>query len=843
MWYISYILVTFYMNLPAHVQRRCWGVDSLKEVAVLRFQTLVLLLVGAMAFIALFLGRPATAAVFQRIVFSPTVQPDDEFSSSISVSDDGRYVTFDSLATNLVVEESGDAPGTHDVFRLDRLTNEIEWVTGIGGGTGGFFPRMSGDGQHVAFVEEAFFPTFFAAYVMNLTTFEKQRVDVTTGGDGGNGPATVSALSDNGQLILFSSVATNLIADLDVDLFLRDTGAGTTTRIADAYDGDINDDGQFVAYVTNSEAVFVLDRNTSNTEQIDVSTGGIPGNAAASFVTISGDGRFVVFESEASNLVAGDTNGVSDVFLRDRVLGTTERVSEGAGGSQANGPSHSFGNAVSDNGRYVLFFSEATSGLTVAPDTNGVGDWFLRDRTLDSTENVHLGWQGDQANGAGAIGALSASGEDIAIASAATNLISNDTNGFTDAFVSSDCPGATCGNGAIDDYRCEQCDDGNTTSGDGCSDQCQNEFCGDAIVQAGTGEECDDGNVESEDGCSSTCLNEFCGDGIVQIGLGEECEPTLEPDDCEVPCTYRRTGCPYNLCDCLDSAGGFPLLATKLNAKPGKYREEGIKYVAEVRVAGDACVLTTKLQGIENGVTEIQGDLILRADAETRNAAKFKGYKVNKILQPGIDIPGDLITAGAELPVLDAVQLGGVVDTSGAHPDLSPCQSAPQDLAEASTLLAGLTPVDTTFEKFKLKSEFELTAGPGISVFNFESINLGSYVDDGVKIGATLTVKQHPNTVMVILNVAGKVKLGNETAIFTDGPKEQVVLNIHGEKGSLSLGKFAILEIPALIPNGKVKAGVESFISNTLSGVPGSKRGGKMSVKGATFTDRLSCTP
>ena len=116
-----------------------------------------------------------------------------------------------------------------------------------------------------------------------------------------------------------------------------------------------------------------LPARCGTTERVSVGMGGVQADRAAFFPGISADGRFVVFGSEATNLVPRDTNGHSDVFVRDRRLHTTRRVSVGPGGLQANG--NSFFPETSANGNVVAFFSDATN--LVPGDTNGTGDVFV----------------------------------------------------------------------------------------------------------------------------------------------------------------------------------------------------------------------------------------------------------------------------------------------------------------------------------------------------------------------------------------------------------------------------------------------------------------------------------
>ena len=122
--------------------------------------------------------------------------------------------------------------------------------------------------------------------------------------------------------------------------------------------------------------IFVRDRQTGATERVSVSSNGTEANGFSSLPAISADGRYVAFQSSASNLVSGDTNAVDDIFIHDRQSGTTERVSVGAGGVQGNGPSEF--PAISADGRCAAFASAATN--LVAGDTNGASDVFVRDR-------------------------------------------------------------------------------------------------------------------------------------------------------------------------------------------------------------------------------------------------------------------------------------------------------------------------------------------------------------------------------------------------------------------------------------------------------------------------------
>jgi Tol biopolymer transport system component len=178
------------------------------------------------------------------------------------------------------------------------------------------------------------------------------------------------------------------------------------TQADDAsYWGSLTPDGRFVAFTsratnlvpgdTNGKGdVFVRDRAMGTTERVSISSAGEQGNEGSFWPRISADGRFVAFDSEATNLVSGDGNGKADVFLRDRLTGTTERISVADNESEANGFSHR--GDISADGRCVAFYSEATN--LVPGDTNGKRDVFLRDRTSNTTERVSVSSAGEQAN-------------------------------------------------------------------------------------------------------------------------------------------------------------------------------------------------------------------------------------------------------------------------------------------------------------------------------------------------------------------------------------------------------------------------------------------------------------
>jgi hypothetical protein len=177
--------------------------------------------------------------------------------------------------------------------------------------------------------------------------------------------------------------------------------------------------------------VFVRDRQSGGTELACVTSAGAHANGDTRAPASSADGRFLAFESAATNLVANDTNGSHDVFLRDRDDGTTARVSVDTGGGQVVGDS--FNPSVSADGRLVVFVS--SSAQLVSGDTNGSDDVFLRDRIAATTQRVSVDSAGAPANGQSADAWISADGSRVAFMSIAGNLVPGDTNGTWDVFV------------------------------------------------------------------------------------------------------------------------------------------------------------------------------------------------------------------------------------------------------------------------------------------------------------------------------------------------------------------------------------------------------------------------
>jgi Tol biopolymer transport system component len=264
------------------------------------------------------------------------------------------------------------------------------------------------------------------------------------------------ALSANGSFVVFESYASNLVAEDTngaADIFVRDRQTEKTTRVSidsagkqgnnSSYAPSISADGRWVAFQSDATNlvpgdnngwadIFVHDRQTGKTTRVSMDSAGNQGNGYSIAPVISAEGRFVVFGSYASNLVAGDTNGVPDIFVHDQWIGNTTRVNMGFLGDEANDYSYAPA-ALSADGRFVAFTSYASN--LVLWDTNHVADIFVYDRWSGETTCVSIDSFGNRGDYSSYAPALSADGRLVAFKSLAANLVDEDTNEVADIFV------------------------------------------------------------------------------------------------------------------------------------------------------------------------------------------------------------------------------------------------------------------------------------------------------------------------------------------------------------------------------------------------------------------------
>jgi len=315
-------------------------------------------------------------------------------------------------------------------------------------------PSISADGRFVAFVSETRYldlvpgDTHNDIFVRDLFANTTTRVSVDSAGNQGNSVSRAPSISADGRFVAFESKASNLVpgdTNNQPDIFVHDLFANTTTRVSVDSAGNqgnnisdipsISADGRFVAFesyatnlvpgdTNNQPDIFVRDLLNNSTTRVSVDSAGNQENNYSLTLSISADGRFVAFESYATNLVPGDTNNQPDIFVRDLFANTTTRVSVDAAGNEGNGKS--LNPSISGDGRFVAFASSAAN--LVPGDTNNSYDIFVRDLSTNTITRVSVNSAGNPGNNISDSPSISADGRFIAFKSFATNLVAGETN-------------------------------------------------------------------------------------------------------------------------------------------------------------------------------------------------------------------------------------------------------------------------------------------------------------------------------------------------------------------------------------------------------------------------------
>ena len=318
---------------------------------------------GVQIDVAGYFALPTTALQLEALV--PTA---NHQVTGVRMSGAGRYLAMTTYASNLVTGDTNDAA---DAFVLDRTSGVV------------------------------------------------RRASVGTAGQQADGSTWDARVSDDGRYVAFTSDATNLVpgdTNDHVDVFVRDLVAGTTVRVnvgpegaqadSSTYGVTMSADGSRVAFVSSATTLvpddtndtydaFVADVNAGTVTRVSTHSDGTEGNGDVLDAMISGNGRHVAFTSEASNLVADDTNDGADLFVHDLATSQTTRENVSSTEGQADNPGI-LGMSISDDGGVVVFDSAA--GNLVAADTNNATDVFIRDRAAGTTARITAA-AGQQAGG------------------------------------------------------------------------------------------------------------------------------------------------------------------------------------------------------------------------------------------------------------------------------------------------------------------------------------------------------------------------------------------------------------------------------------------------------------
>lgn len=403
----------------------------------------------------------------------------DDVSLAPSISANGERIAFQSFAENFA---GNDAANTYDIFVHDTATGDTQLISmdynGNAANNDSFEPSISADGNAVAFSSDAsdlvgqaangcaqeadtngvrdIFVYQFPPDILFRASTSSVLFNTCDEGDAASYAPSLAGDWVGAEVAFYSS-ATNLkSSDANssaTDIFMNErTFSGTTWRYTDGNNNNddslepsIARDGELIAFrsldnldgaTTTYYDIFVQDLFGAP-ERVSLGMGGVAANGNSYAPSLSADGRFVAFYSYADNLTPKDNNGVADVFVYDRVSDRMERISVGNRGGEGN--ADSFDPDISANGRYVVFTSAATN--LVSGDTNGYWDVFIHDRVTDRTTRVSLAGNGAQGSHTNAgfyyagTGVASDDGDYVAFAATFDNLVANDSNDAGDIFL------------------------------------------------------------------------------------------------------------------------------------------------------------------------------------------------------------------------------------------------------------------------------------------------------------------------------------------------------------------------------------------------------------------------
>jgi Tol biopolymer transport system component len=416
-----------------------------------------IMIIGLSSIIVMAAG--ATGPSISLVSVSTSGEQANVYTRDTSATPDGRYVVFSSEADNLVTPDTRSHP---DIFLRDTVAGTTTRITNtsVGGppNGGSESPVISEDGRYVAFASRATNfvgqpTTGYNAYVYDTQTGDYTLASVNTAGDAANaGGGTQVGMSPDGRYVVFATKASNL-SPLDnnpsTDIYIRDLQKGVTRLVSIDVNGNaagrsrlpqVSSDGQVIAFESGSPKLvahdtngvdddFVRDRVSKTTERVSVNGAGVQANGETVFrPALSGSGRFVAFVSTADNLSNVDTPG-GGLFLHDRETGATKLISKTSDGLGGNAAAP----VMSVDGRFIAFNSDS---VLLPEDTNGAyADVYVWDRPDQQMSLVSQPLTGTQEDSISQVRGISANGRFVYFDGSANNLVDNDTNINSDLFV------------------------------------------------------------------------------------------------------------------------------------------------------------------------------------------------------------------------------------------------------------------------------------------------------------------------------------------------------------------------------------------------------------------------
>lgn len=383
-------------------------------------------------------------------------------SSFVSVSDDGRFVAFQSSDPSL----PGYRSGVRQIYLRDRVAGSTTLVSrthadrSVGSAAEGYECRVSGNGRFVVFTSPGADMLssvdgngFDDVYLWDRLTDNMERISVAASGGDANEISYQASISNDGTIVAFTSLASNLAgtdSNNRSDIYVRHRGAGSTTRISvstsnvqatsSSFYAAVAGHGRYVAFASlannlvsgdtnGSTDIFVRDLQLNTTTRVSLNSSGIQLGASSNHPDISDDGRYVTFDTRALNHGLSDTNGANDVCVRDTVGNTLTVISASSSNSNSTSSGIAEFPVISGDG-FIIAYSTYFSDIVSATDA------IVRyDRLTGTSSNVHVDSGGVAGNAAPGLCAINADGSIVGMESTATNLIVGDSNAVEDCFV------------------------------------------------------------------------------------------------------------------------------------------------------------------------------------------------------------------------------------------------------------------------------------------------------------------------------------------------------------------------------------------------------------------------